>query len=77
MDKLRTYWKELSRHLMEVWIEVRPEKGRVAWPTFENIKLSTKVVIISSIGLGLFIGLLDVVLGEVLKVIVGGGKVGL
>lgn len=72
MEKLRLFWKDFSRYLTEVWIEVRPNKGRVVWPTYDNIKLSTKVVIVSSIGLGLFIGALDIVFGEVLKLIVGG-----
>jgi len=72
MEKLRLFWKDFSRYLTEVWIEVRPNKGRVVWPTYDNIKLSTKVVIVSSIGLGLFIGALDIVFGEVLKLIIGG-----
>jgi len=74
MDKLKIFWKDMSRYLSEVWIEVRPHKGRVVWPTFDAIKLSTKVVVISSIGLGIFIGGMDIVFGEILKVIVGGGK---
>ena len=72
MEKLRLFWKDFSRYLTEVWIEVRPNKGRVVWPTYDNIKLSTKVVIVSSIGLGLFIGALDVVFGWVLTFIVSG-----
>lgn len=72
MEKLRLFWKDFSRYLTEVWIEVRPNKGRVVWPTYDNIKLSTKVVIVSSIGLGLFIGALDVIFGGVLTMIVGG-----
>jgi preprotein translocase SecE subunit len=75
MDKLKEYWKEFARYLAEVWIEVRPHKGRVAWPTLDAIKLSTKVVIVSSIGIGLFIGVLDIFFSEVLKIIIGGGKV--
>jgi len=72
MDKLREYWKEFSRYLVEVWIEVRPHKGRVAWPNLDTVKLSTKVVIASSIGLGFFIGILDLMFGEILKLIIGG-----
>ena len=40
--------KDTWQFLREVWIEVRPNNGRVTWPTFENVKVATKVVIISS-----------------------------
>ncbi|MDN5279827.1 MAG: SecE/Sec61-gamma subunit of protein translocation complex [Clostridiales bacterium] len=75
MSKIASWWKDTARFLREVWIEVRPNNGRVSWPTFENVKLSTKVVIVSSIGLGAFIGLLDVIFGKILTMIVGGGSV--
>jgi preprotein translocase SecE subunit len=75
MSKISSWWKDTTRFLREVWIEVRPNNGRVSWPTFENVKLSTKVVIVSSIGLGAFIGLLDVIFGMLLTLIVGGGSV--
>ena len=75
MSKIVSWWKETSRFLREVWIEVRPTNGRVSWPTYENVKISTKVVIVSSIGLGLFIGLLDILFGKVLTMIIGGGTV--
>lgn len=75
MNKIGTYWKEFTRYLTEVWIEVRPHKGRVVWPNMDGVKLSTKVVIISSIGVGLFIGLLDYIFAGLLKMLVGGGHV--
>ena len=73
MSKVASWWKDTVRFLREVWIEVRPNNGRVSWPTLENVKVSTKVVIMSSIGVGVFIGLLDVIFGRLLKVIVNGG----
>lgn len=75
MDKLKAYWREFSRYLMEVWIEVRPQKGRVVWPTMDNVNTSTRVVIISSLGIGIFIGFLDIIFGEFLKVIIGKGSI--
>jgi preprotein translocase SecE subunit len=75
MSKIASWWNDTSRFLREVWIEVRPKNGRVSWPTFENVKLSTKVVVVSSVGLGVFIGVLDVIFGKLLKIIVGGGMV--
>jgi preprotein translocase SecE subunit len=75
MSKIASWWKDTARYLREVWIEVRPNNGRVSWPTYENVKMSTKVVIVSSIGLGAFIGLLDVIFGKLLTTIIGGGSV--
>ncbi len=75
MSKIASWWNDTARFLREVWIEVRPKNGRVSWPTFENVKLSTKVVVVSSVGLGVFIGVLDVIFGKLLKIIVGGGMV--
>jgi preprotein translocase SecE subunit len=59
--KIASWWKETTQFLHEVWVEVRPTNGRVSWPTIESVKSSTNVVIISSLLLGLFIGLCDLV----------------
>ena len=75
MNKLRLFWKWLMRYLLEVWIEIRPNKGRVAWPTFDSVKISTKVVIISALAVGLFIGVLDYFFSELLRQVVGWGSV--
>ena len=58
-SKLAVWWKETVQYLREVWVEVRLKNGRVSWPTFDSVRITTRVVIISSIGLGLFIGLCD------------------
>ena len=73
MSKVKVFWKDMKKFLQEVWIEIRPHKGRVAWPSLDTVKLTTKVVIVSSMGVGLFIGFVDFVFGEVLKIIVTGG----
>lgn len=73
MSKITTWWQDTSKFLKEVWIEVRPTNGRVSWPTFENVKISTKVVIMTSIGVGVFVGLLDVIFGRLLTMLIGGG----
>ncbi len=71
MESLREYLRGTQKFLREVWIEVRPNKGRVAWPTFENIKLTTKAVVISSILMGAFIGIIDVIFNGVLTWVIG------
>ena len=75
MEKLRLFWKDLIKYLNEVWIEVRPHKGRVVWPAFENVKLSTKSVVISSVFIGVFIGAMDFLFSWALKLIISGGSV--
>ncbi|MBF0545170.1 MAG: preprotein translocase subunit SecE [Candidatus Riflebacteria bacterium] len=72
MEKIRSTYKDFVKYLSDVWNEVRPGKGRVVWPGFDMIKQATWVVIVSSFGIGLFIGAMDLLLGEVLKLIIGG-----
>ena len=71
MDSLRAFLRNTGKFLREVWIEVRPQKGRVAWPTFESIKLTTKAVIVSSILVGTFIGVCDIIFNQVLSLVIG------
>ena len=76
-NPVAVWFKDIAQFLREVWIEVRPNNGRVTWPTYESVKISTKVVIISSIGLGLFIGLMDILLTHIVKAIMTGGSPGI
>ena len=68
-SKLAVWWKETVQYLREVWVEVRLKNGRVSWPTFDSVRITTRVVIISSIGLGLFIGLCDALFQYIYNVI--------
>ena len=57
----------------DVWREVHPRTGRVAWPSAKAVKASTLVVIISSIFLGLYIFLCDVIVNRMYAFIMGVG----
>lgn len=72
-----SWWKSTCQFLHEVWVEVRPKNGRVSWPTWESVKVSTKVVIASSLFLGLFIGLLDMLFARIYSAIVNNGGNGI
>ncbi len=72
-SKVAVWWKETVQYLREVWIEVRLKNGRVSWPTFDSVRISTRVVIISSIGLGLFIGLCDALFKYIYDAITSSG----
>jgi len=49
--------------------EVRAELGKVAWSTREEILSSTMVVIVVTLILGVFIGVLDVFLSKLLSLL--------
>ncbi len=49
----------LQNYVREVWLEM----GKVTWPTRDELKESTRVVIIGSILLTVFIFLIDRVMG--------------
>jgi preprotein translocase subunit SecE len=51
--------------------EARDELKKVHWPTRKELIDSTKVVIIASVLLVLFIGLVDYILSKVLNLILG------
>jgi preprotein translocase subunit SecE len=46
--------------------EVKVEMSKVSWPTVEELKNSTKVVIVAVILITIFIGVVDRILGWVI-----------
>jgi preprotein translocase subunit SecE len=57
--------------IVKFFQEVRAELKKVSWPTRKELIDSTKVVIIASVLLILFIGLVDVILARLLKLVLG------
>ncbi len=49
--------------------EVKAELGKVAWSTREELKSSTIVVIVVTVILGIFIGILDTILAKLLSIL--------
>jgi preprotein translocase subunit SecE len=49
--------------------EVKAELGKVAWSTREELLASTIVVIVVTVILGVFIGLIDAVLSKLLTIL--------
>ena len=49
--------------------EVKAELGKVAWSTREELLASTMVVIVVTVALGVFIGILDVFLSKLLSLL--------
>jgi preprotein translocase subunit SecE len=51
--------------------ETKVEMRKVTWPTREELKESTKVVIISTFIVTLFIGFIDQILTQIIKRLLG------
>jgi len=66
MEKIRT-WLGAVRTFVD---EVRQELKKCAWPTWGELKESTLVVVVSVIILTVFVGVSDLVLNSVLKLVI-------
>jgi preprotein translocase SecE subunit len=62
MEQVRSFYK----FLQDVVREIHPKKGRVTWPTMKQIRLSTLVVVLSSIMMSIYITFCDAILRFVL-----------
>ncbi|MBI4867824.1 MAG: preprotein translocase subunit SecE [Candidatus Wallbacteria bacterium] len=67
-------FNDLKQFLEEVWREVRPDKGRVSWPTMKSIRMSTMVVMITSVMLSIYIFLCDEILRQTLGALLAVSK---
>ena len=52
-------------------VETRTELKKVTWPTREELKESTRVVIVSTIIVTAFVGVVDQVLSRIIKLVFG------
>lgn len=55
--------KRAQQFVKEVWAELL----KVNWTTREQLKQATKVVIVSSLVLGIYLGAVDIVFSAILK----------
>jgi len=51
--------------------ETRTELKKVTWPTREELRESTKVVIISTFIITIFVGVVDQVLNRIIRIVFG------
>ena len=56
--------------ISEFFTEAKQELKKVAWPTFEELRDSTIVVIVSIVLLAAFIGAVDFVLSKIIEVVI-------
>ncbi len=51
--------------------ETKAEMKKVTWPTRDELKESTKIVIIATILVTFFIGVIDQILTQIIKMLLG------
>jgi preprotein translocase subunit SecE len=51
--------------------ETRTELKKVSWPTREELKQSTRVVIVATFMVTIFIGVVDQILSRIIKLVFG------
>ncbi|MDR2656177.1 MAG: preprotein translocase subunit SecE [Oscillospiraceae bacterium] len=66
--KKESIFKRLSRYLKSVWAESK----KVQWPSKEQLKTNTLVVLSVIVAAGVFIWLSDVAMTFVMRLMVGG-----
>jgi preprotein translocase subunit SecE len=58
-------FERLKNYLSETRIELK----KVTWPTKEELKEATRVVVVASILLTIFIGIVDQILSNIIKLV--------
>ena len=67
MDKAKEIIEKIEQFLKEAWIELK----KVTWPTPKQAIVSTSVVIIVTLIMSAFLGLVDLGLTKLIRVILG------
>ena len=58
-------WERFKNYLKETRIELK----KVTWPNKEELKEATRVVVVASIMLTIFIGIIDQILSGIIKLV--------
>ncbi len=64
-------WNKFRRYLAEVWGEVKPQEGKVSWPSREEVQGSTWVVVVTVGIVGVYLGAVDLLVGYVMSWVLG------
>lgn len=65
LEKVKDRWIKIKTFFVEVNVEIR----KVTWPTLKEVRDTTIVVIIAIFIFGIFLYLVDLALGEALKLL--------
>lgn len=69
LEKVKDTWMKIKTFFVEVNVEIR----KVTWPNFKEVRDTTIVVIIAVFIFGIFLYLVDMALGELLKLLLHKG----
>lgn len=61
----------MFKKVTDFFAEVKVEMKKVTWPTREELVESTKLVIVASIVVTLFIGVVDNILSAIIRLLLG------
>ena len=67
LDRIKRPFLNIGKFLREVWNELQ----RVVWPTHEDTKGYTMVVIIAVVIVAFWVGFFDLIFGKLLDLLVG------
>lgn len=56
-------FQKIKRYLAEVWGEVKPNEGKVSWPTKDEVVDSTRVVVVTVLIFAVYLGVIDAAIG--------------
>lgn len=59
-----------AKKIGQFFVDSRQELKKVTWPTFEELRDSTIVVIVSMLILAVFVGAIDFLLSKVIEVVI-------
>ena len=59
-----------AKKIGQFFVDSRQELKKVTWPTFEELRDSTIVVIVSMLILAAFVGAIDFLLSKVIEVVI-------
>lgn len=61
----------MIERMKQYWEDTRVELKKVTWPTRQDLKESTQVVIVSTLIVTAFIGVVDQILSRIVKLVLG------
>lgn len=70
---MKTFVLKLGRYFSEVWGEVKPGEGKVSWPTIDEVKGSTWLIIVTVGIVAVYLGVIDLLVGYIVSWLLGVG----
>jgi preprotein translocase SecE subunit len=70
VNKAKEFYYKCRQFLREVWLEVKHPGGKVTWPSQEEVKSATIVIMLTLFAVGLvYIGILDWLIASIMNIL--------